>query len=303
MIPKLVLALVSLAAVGAPLALRQNAAPAPSAPPSVVADEHNVAASALIGDWVPDVALWERLQGKALELPPGAKMPVVTFARDDAVAARLPAAVHEQLKQGGLYLTGTIRNLVSEEPAPFVLTTVHGNPHVVWFRARGSDPLGDAESFNVSVVIARQPSEDLLFVGSDSPTRKEAFKPFRRAPGSALIGKKVAENVGGRLRVSQVAVAKADILTIEAALTNYAVANQGRYPDDLQALVTKDEHGFTFLEGDEVPKDPWGRDYVYAPPSAGQSRSTIRCLGSDGKPGGAGDAADFDNHMIRSKKI
>ena len=44
----------------------------------------------------------------------------------------------------------------------------------------------------------------------------------------------------------------------------------------------------------DVPLDPWGNAYQYQSPGLnGGDSFTITCLGSDGQPGGTGDAADI----------
>jgi general secretion pathway protein G len=45
-----------------------------------------------------------------------------------------------------------------------------------------------------------------------------------------------------------------------------------------------------------VPPDPWGNAYVYTIPSATAGKDyDLISYGSDGQPGGAGDAADITN--------
>ncbi len=89
--------------------------------------------------------------------------------------------------------------------------------------------------------------------------------------------------------------AKADIVAIRNAVTEYAVANGGKFPDSLQALVAPDVQGHTYLNATSVPKDPWGRVYVYDPPGPGNPQPVIRSYGKDGRPGGQGDDADLDS--------
>jgi len=51
----------------------------------------------------------------------------------------------------------------------------------------------------------------------------------------------------------------------------------------------------------EPPIDPWGRPLIYDPKPGGQGY-LLQCLGSDGRPGGAGEAADLlveDGEFVR----
>ena len=52
-----------------------------------------------------------------------------------------------------------------------------------------------------------------------------------------------------------------DIQVIVEALNQYAIENNGDYPDSLEALVTPDANGYKYLQQDQVPKDPWGGAY------------------------------------------
>lgn len=117
-------------------------------------------------------------------------------------------------------------------------------------------------------------------------------------PCIGLLATLVVPNVIRQFMVADVGKAKGDIIAIESACQEYAIANRMHYPDSLEELVTPDDMGFTFLKGTKVPIDPWGNEYLYEPPGAGRSLPTISCLGSDGASGGEGDARDFDNHMI-----
>jgi general secretion pathway protein G len=74
----------------------------------------------------------------------------------------------------------------------------------------------------------------------------------------------------------------------------------GRYPDSqegLQALVQApsglpaDRWRGPYLKKKAVPKDPWGNDYQYTFPGKHGAFDVVS-LGSDGKPGGEGEAKD-----------
>jgi len=92
--------------------------------------------------------------------------------------------------------------------------------------------------------------------------------------------------------------ARADIMAINNALNEYAALNRGRYPDTLEALVTPDENGYTFLDRRSVPRDPWGNEYLYEPPSYDQVQPRVYSLGADGRIDGQGEDADIDNWTI-----
>jgi general secretion pathway protein G len=94
--------------------------------------------------------------------------------------------------------------------------------------------------------------------------------------------------------------AKSDIATLVSALKLYRLDNQ-RYPtgeQGLNALVVKPElppvppnwkpGGYL----DKLPKDPWGRPYVYLNPGV-RGEIEVFSFGGDGQPGGSGTDADI----------
>ena len=118
-----------------------------------------------------------------------------------------------------------------------------------------------------------------------------------------LLATLVIPNVLSRLLSGQQGKAKSDIIAIEMALNTYAVENGGRFPQNLEALVTPDENGQTYLDRESVPKDPWGNEYIYEPPGPGQVKPVVKTYGADGVQGGEAKDRDFDNIMIKAGEI
>ena len=114
-----------------------------------------------------------------------------------------------------------------------------------------------------------------------------------------LLATLVVPNVLKRFSFAQGEKAKVDITAIEAALTEYNVNNGSKWPDSLEALVTPDVNGYTFLKGTKLPKDPWGNDYLYDPPKSEGDRPIVYSFGKDGRRGGRGDDADIDRLSVR----
>jgi general secretion pathway protein G len=109
----------------------------------------------------------------------------------------------------------------------------------------------------------------------------------------------VALNVIPSGEKAKITAAKADISTIESALDNYKLSNDS-YPttaQGLEALVSPPAGAdpSKYQRGGYIkrlPKDPWGRPYLYASP--GQHGDTdIWTLGADNKEGGEGVDADI----------
>ena len=110
-----------------------------------------------------------------------------------------------------------------------------------------------------------------------------------------LVSKKLRAGQEGRVRI--------DIVQIENALTDYAVANGGTYPPSFAPLVIPDSDGKTLFEATSIPEDPWKNDYQYMPPRRGETNPTVFSMGADGKRGGKGRALDITNHMINNGEI
>ncbi|OPY69734.1 MAG: Type II secretion system protein G precursor [Syntrophorhabdaceae bacterium PtaU1.Bin034] len=99
--------------------------------------------------------------------------------------------------------------------------------------------------------------------------------------------------------------AKLDIKTIESALKMYKIDN-GSYPNTdqgLMALIKKPETAPVpkrwreggYLEGDSVPKDPWGNPYYYTSPAQEGKDYELVSYGSDGEVGGTGKNGDISS--------
>ena len=134
----------------------------------VRSDKDNVTASRLAGEWVPDKTLADRF--------PLARE-AVAFRVDASVAGRLPAKYDKFLADKQIFLSGIMKR--GEQEFPFVLISHAGNPHLLWFRERDGDPMGDSESNIVMLARGSEEKHDILFMGGDF--NNEAFRAFRRA--------------------------------------------------------------------------------------------------------------------------
>ena len=101
------------------------------------------------------------------------------------------------------------------------------------------------------------------------------------------------------IKKANVGAAKTQIKLIEDALTGYRL-DVGSYPSGdagLQNLVENTDNNEKWngpYIKPNVPKDPWGNEYVYVCPGE-HGEFDLTCYGSDGQPGGEGDAADINN--------
>lgn len=115
----------------------------------------------------------------------------------------------------------------------------------------------------------------------------------------------VGFNVLSRPNEARIAAAKMQLKTLQAAVQFYH-AEQGRFPTQAQglaALVRKPvippiparypEGGY--LDSRNVPRDPWGNEYIYLLPGRDGRPFEIISYGADGEPGGVDDNADLSS--------
>jgi hypothetical protein len=69
---------------------------------------------------------------------------------------------------------------------PFLLVAMAGNPCVLYFREKNGDRFGDGESFLFALTPAKEPANDLLFVGGDF--NNQPFSAFRRVESAGTGG-------------------------------------------------------------------------------------------------------------------
>lgn len=112
-----------------------------------------------------------------------------------------------------------------------------------------------------------------------------------------LLAALIAPRVLNKLGKSRQQIAKTQIEMLSAALDQFKL-DTGRYPtteEGLKALIEnpgiKGWDG-PYLKKKVIPKDPWGRDYIYKCPGE-HGEYDLYSLGADGKPGGEGENADI----------
>ena len=110
----------------------------------------------------------------------------------------------------------------------------------------------------------------------------------------------VAPNMFRNADKARVTAAKAQIEQLMTALGTYKL-DTGVFPtteQGLQALRAKPADATTWngpYTEKEIPKDPWGTDYVYRFPGDHGDLPDLCSLGQDKQPGGEAFAADICN--------
>ncbi|HIJ87204.1 MAG TPA: type II secretion system major pseudopilin GspG [Desulfuromonadales bacterium] len=118
----------------------------------------------------------------------------------------------------------------------------------------------------------------------------------------ALLAALVGPKLMGRTDDAKITDARVQIKNIETALKLYKL-DTGNYPSTeqgLTALVSKPTVGVIpngykeggYLESKNVPRDPWGNDYLYISPGE-HGDYDLFSYGSDGAKGGEGKNVDI----------
>lgn len=122
-----------------------------------------------------------------------------------------------------------------------------------------------------------------------------------------VLAAMVVPNIAGKSEQARVAAARADIeANLSTALDLYLM-DSSRYPtteQGLEALVVAPATGDVssrwkgpYLKKKRVPKDPWGRDYVYKSPGDHNKEKDaydLSSLGADGEPS-QDDVTNWEN--------
>jgi general secretion pathway protein G len=101
------------------------------------------------------------------------------------------------------------------------------------------------------------------------------------------------------LKRAKINTAKTQIKLLEQSIFDFQL-DLKRLPDsehglqELEKNVADDEKWDGPYIRPNVPKDPWGEDYVYTEPGENNDFDLVS-YGSDRQPGGEGDASDISN--------
>ena len=170
-------------ALGVSLALGAGFTPAYAQPEAMVitADKENVVSSRLEGTWALQIDLTAALQNQTPEAyAEESRVPKrVEFKKDDKVVGQLPADMVKVFSENGqpIYMSGWMK--LMGQKAPFVLTSFHGNPHLVFWEAKDDNLFANPESFNLALATAAETKDDLLLIGGDH--NNQPFVAMKRA--------------------------------------------------------------------------------------------------------------------------
>lgn len=116
----------------------------------------------------------------------------------------------------------------------------------------------------------------------------------------AILSTVVVVNLVGKVDEAAVARAKNDVQSLTSALQLYKLDNFN-YPTTQQGLEALQQRPSGNPPApnwkvyvSKLPKDPWGQPYQYLNPGQ-RGDFDVYSMGSDGRPGGEGEAADIGN--------
>ena len=115
----------------------------------------------------------------------------------------------------------------------------------------------------------------------------------------AVLAAVVVPKFSGKSEAARMSACKAEISIIDGALDQYEQA-VGKYPSNEQGLralieAPSDARGWAgpYLKRNDVPQDPWKRDYIYRfPATHNKTGPDLFSVGADGQEG---TADDIDN--------
>jgi general secretion pathway protein G len=118
----------------------------------------------------------------------------------------------------------------------------------------------------------------------------------------AILAALVVPRVISKASEAKVSKAKADLDTLQSSIQQFRL-DCDRYPsteEGIQALRAAPADVASKWKGPyltkDVPNDPWGNPYHYTYPGQnGPDTFDLVSYGSDGQPGGEGEAADIWN--------
>lgn len=216
----------------------------PSALPklTITADPENVVAKKLFGAWKLDADLTARLGTKG-------RFATLRFERAESITAGIPAPVVAKLAKVQISAAGTVS--FEREAHPFVLVAMNGNMQVVWFRERDGNPVGDAESFIVTLAAAKEAKDDILLVGGDRA--KQPFFALVRDAGAVAK----AEANAGSITTPEGAIA--DMLRLLNEKKHLELIQTYMSPADKERITAgKDSEGALELIAERFGKEKAG---------------------------------------------
>lgn len=116
-----------------------------------------------------------------------------------------------------------------------------------------------------------------------------------------LLGAIVAPRFIGKGESAKPKIARQQIELLGTALDTYKL-DVGKYPENINLLIETGEEEMgkwdgPYLRKKVIPKDPWGKEYVYKYPGE-NSEYDLTSYGKDGEEGGEGLNRDINSWEV-----
>jgi len=117
----------------------------------------------------------------------------------------------------------------------------------------------------------------------------------------AILAALIVPRVVGRTSDAKRAKAASDIATLSSLLQQYRIDND-KYPtteEGIEVLRVQPSDAPNWkgpYTSKDLPTDPWGNEYSYESPGPNGEDFLIQSYGSDGAPGGDGEASDITSN-------
>jgi general secretion pathway protein G len=117
----------------------------------------------------------------------------------------------------------------------------------------------------------------------------------------AILAALIVPRVVGRTSDAKRAKAASDSATLSSLLQQYRIDND-KFPsteEGLQALRVQPSDAPNWkgpYTSKDIPTDPWGNEYIFEAPGPNGEDFLIESYGSDGAPGGDGEASDISSN-------
>ena len=106
-----------------------------------------------------------------------------------------------------------------------------------------------------------------------------------------LLAALVTTKVASKIDQARITTTKANLKVLHNAVNQFKM-DTGRFPSEDVGDVSRYEEG-GYLETTEIPKDGWGRDFIYERYPESGKPFVIKSYGADGEEGGEGNDADL----------
>jgi hypothetical protein len=125
-------------------------------------DVESLVAMRIQGSWHQDAATSDRLDPKRAATSPKD----LTFTENPGVLAGLQA-YSDRFKNNLIFSSGIVN--VDGTTHPYLLYAEHGGTTLVWFtgNAAGTDPVAQVTTKSVTIAVAHEAVNDVLFLGGD----------------------------------------------------------------------------------------------------------------------------------------